>query len=170
MFTKMATSPRMRIALRAAAARSWFHCRAKANCSACSWASARAFWAANLAQRLRIAAAQRLRPLGPRAGMELAAQLGIERVIVEPRGLGAAKLARIASTARRARDRAGRDRESCRRLRRAAEACASRHAQNRHCRRGRRSLAMPSSPIQPQSRRNSRLMSEGLPAKAEEAA
>ena len=38
----------------------------------------------HLSQRLRLSAAQRLRPLGPRAGFELAAQQRVKRVVVQP--------------------------------------------------------------------------------------
>ena len=45
----------------------------------------------SLGEGMRIAAAQRLRPFGPRARIKRAAQHGVERVIVEPRGLLAAE-------------------------------------------------------------------------------
>ena len=48
-----------------------------------------------LNQRLGLAAPNRLRPLRPRTGVELAAQLGVERVIVEPARLGAAELFKL---------------------------------------------------------------------------
>ena len=45
-----------------------------------------------MSQGLRLAAAQRLRPDGPGSGIELAAQLGVKRVVGEPARLGAAEL------------------------------------------------------------------------------
>ena len=48
-----------------------------------------------LSQRLRLAAAQRLGPVGPRAGAKLAAQYGVESVVGEPGRLGAAKLLKL---------------------------------------------------------------------------
>ena len=49
----------------------------------------------SLRQRLRIAAAQRFRPLGPCAGLELSTQNGIKRVVVEPGCLIATELLKI---------------------------------------------------------------------------
>ena len=61
----------------------------------------------DLGERLGLAAAQRLGPGGPCAGVELAAQLGVEGVIGEPGGLGAAELFELLPIGRRDGGRAG---------------------------------------------------------------
>ena len=128
-----------------------------------------------LGEGLRIAAAQRLGPFGPRAGIKRAAQHGVERVIVEPRGLLAAKGFENPPTDRSISCPASADSSSARSRKLPA---ASRSSGNFCFSTRSKSIApepvgkpaMRSAAIQPQSRSTSKLMSAGLPAKAEVAA
>ena len=91
----MATSPRMRIALRRGSLSELIPLQRKRKLQRFFLGQRAGAARGSLPDRIWLTSPQRLGPLGPCAGMELATQLGVERVIIEPRSLRTAKFAEL---------------------------------------------------------------------------